>query len=242
MDRKMTSNAYISEYNSCGFSYFVALKTFHDLLKPATYFEIGTLQGHTLSLSNARTIAVDPFFQLEASGVATREVSLFFQMKSDDFFKKYNPAALLGAKLELSFLDGLHYFEFLLRDFINTEKYCNRNSIIALHDCIPMNPGMTGRHNVGLWTGDVWKVLPILKQFRPDLSIYVFDAAPTGLVCCTNLDPSSSVLSEHYHEIVDKWRDIKIEDYGFERFLNDAGLISTDQISDYEGLTRYFWL
>ncbi len=32
------------------------------------------------------------------------------------------------------------------------------------------------------WTGDVWKLIPILQRYRPDLQLTLFDAPPSGLV------------------------------------------------------------
>jgi hypothetical protein len=68
---------------------------------------------------------------------------------------------------------------------------------------LPFNNAITGRvQTPGAWTGDVWKVLPILKKFRPDLKVALFDCPPTGLVACTNLDPNSTVLTEAYDQII----------------------------------------
>src|SRR5207302_7266429 len=100
----------------------------------------------------------------------------------------------------------LHWYEVLLRDFINTEKHCHANSVIALHDCLPFIGEMTGRfpnpqdrlrpEYKRLWAGDVWKTLVLIKSNRPDLKIMSLDCAPTGLVLITGLDPSSALLSE----------------------------------------------
>src|SRR5205814_560630 len=55
------------------------------------------------------------------------------------------------------------------------------------------------------WAGDVWKLLPILQEFRPDLNLNVVAVRPTGLGIVTNLDPSSTTLHDHYDEIVSKY-------------------------------------
>src|SRR5258706_5348979 len=41
------------------------------------------------------------------------------------------------------------------------------------------------------WSGDVWKLVPCLKKYRPDLSIHTIASAPTGLPVIRNLDPAS---------------------------------------------------
>ena len=40
--------------------------------------------------------------------------------------------------VDLVFIDGLHLFEFALRDFFNAEAWCSRTSTIVLHDCVPI--------------------------------------------------------------------------------------------------------
>jgi hypothetical protein len=50
----------------------------------------------------------------------------------------------------------------------------------------------------------VWKLLPILREYRPDLRLHVLDCPPTGLVAITRLDPASSVLADCYDDIVDQ--------------------------------------
>jgi hypothetical protein len=55
------------------------------------------------------------------------------------------------------------------------------------------------------WTGDVWKLLFILKAYRPDLKVRVFDCPPTGLVACTQLNSESTVLTAAYHNILDEF-------------------------------------
>jgi len=52
------------------------------------------------------------------------------------------------------------------------------------------------------WTGDVWKILYAFKLFRPDLRVSILDCPPTGLVAVRGLDPSSTVLSSRYEEVL----------------------------------------
>jgi hypothetical protein len=216
----------------------------HRHLQPETYLEIGTLHGNTLSVAQCAAICIDPLFQLTVDPIAQRPATMFFQMTSDRFFQRYSPSTLLGKPIEIAFLDGLHEAETLLRDFANVEKHCRRNSLICLHDCIPENVPMATRYYQPpmAWTGDVWKVVPILKKWRPDVSIFVFDAYPTGLVCCTNLDSSSSVLDDEAREIWQEWRPIELSEYGFNRMIEEAAIVSTDEIERPDQIRRYFWL
>ncbi len=136
---------------------------------------------------------------------------LLYQTPSDDFFTRFNPTQLLAAPIDFAFLDGMHRCECLLRDFLNTERHCHRNSVIALHDCLPIETPMAERqpnaesvepHPQGMWTGDVWRTALLLKRHRPDLRLVALDAAPTGLVLITNLDPQSSLLADHYDSLL----------------------------------------
>src|SRR5262249_50242993 len=130
-----------------GHDYMTVLAAVHDKLLPKTYFEIGTLHGDTLALARCASLAVDPEFRLNKPEIIDQIVSkpklMLFQMSSDDFSAQNDPERLLGTKIDFAFLDGMHQCEFLLRDFINTERSCNPNSVIALHDCLPVELALT---------------------------------------------------------------------------------------------------
>jgi hypothetical protein len=191
--------------------YINVLARLHQALRPTTYLEIGTFQGASLEAARCATISIDPAFQLaSAAPVQNKPFCGLYQQTSDEFFATNNPSAILGGPLDLAFLDGMHWCEFLLRDFFNTERFCRPDSVIALHDCLPVEAPMAERngglaitpHRQGWWTGDVWRTLWALRQYRPDLDITVLDAGPTGLVLITGLDPASTLLAEREAEIV----------------------------------------
>jgi len=197
-----------------GVDYGEFLAGVHDHLKPQTYFEIGTCTGSSLALAKCLTVAVDPQFRVSSDVIGEKPACFLFQEKSDEFFKRRNLSMILGGPVELAFLDGLHLAEYLLRDFMNTERHCRRDSIIVMHDCLPpgfymtcrdmQDPRMQLSRFGNWWTGDVWQVVPVLQEFRPDLSITLIDSPPTGLVIVTNLDPGNSVLFGAYDEIISK--------------------------------------
>ena len=198
-------------------------------LKPANYFEIGTLHGQTLRLATCPAIAVDPAFQLAPDLVGGRPNWRLFEQTSDAFFAAHDPRALLGGPIGLAFLDGMHQFDFLLRDVINTEKACGEGSVVLMHDGLPRDAAMTGAADgtaasrfPGYWTGDVWKLIPILRQWRPDLSVTGLDAQPTGLIAVTGLDPDNRVLSDNYDAIVAEWTPVSLAAYGLPRLFDEA--------------------
>lgn len=232
--------------------YTETLKRFHDILKPRTYLEIGTMFGATLALSNCRSIAVDPKFYLQGDVLGRKPSCQLFQMTSDAFFEGQNPKSLLNAPIDMAFLDGMHLFEFLLRDFKNTEKHCKKNSIIFIHDCIPHDQYNTTRSisdpdrekssHKDWWTGDVWKILPALKKYRPDLAVTVLDALPTGLVLVTNLDPSSTTLDDLYQKIVSEFLDQSLTDFGLQKLLEVANIKPTSSVATKEDIWKHYWL
>lgn len=185
------------------------------------YIEVGCRTGRIFANARGKTIAVDPFFRAEANIIGPKPALHVFQQTSDDFFAGDFLKAM-KVKLSFSFLDGMHLFEFLLRDFIATEKASDSKGVIALHDCCPFNHEMTTRDLSAIpkqaWTGDVWKLIPILMEYRPELRITVLDAAPTGVVLISGLDPKSKVLDKKYAEIAELYADMTLEEFGLEAF------------------------
>lgn len=207
-----------------GLHYTKFLKKIHADTLFEWYMEIGCRDGRSFAPVRGNTIAVDPFFRIRdnLNIIGVKPSLQIFQTTSDVFFEnKFLKRA--NIQLSFSFLDGMHLIEYLLRDFINTEELSNPNGVIAIHDCCPFNYNMTTRDYVNRqkgsgWTGDVWKILPILADFRPDLEVTVLDAAPTGLVLVRELDPQSTVLRDKYNEIVAAFVDLTLEEYGLENF------------------------
>ena len=235
-----------------GDNYQLVLQRFHQTFRPATYLEIGVNEGATLRLSRSRTIAVDPHFRGGQVPVGDQPVFCLFQMTSDIFFQQHDPTAILGQPIDMAFLDGMHWFEFLLRDFINTEKHCKRNSVVFLHDCLPLDAHVGRRlSNDGTlrnrsacpdwWAGDVWKTLLVIVRHRVDLRVVLFDAAPTGLVAITGLDPSSTVLADRYFDLVEEFSGMSLMDQGHAE-LNRLPVLDTAKFTSHDALSGLFWL
>lgn len=233
-----------------GTFYQTFLQRLHSILRPRSYFEIGTLDGDTLKLACCPSISVDPEYKISANVIGTKTSCHFFQTKSDDFFERFNPKGILGDTIALAMLDGMHLFEFILRDFLNTERYCERDSVIVIHDCIPgdeyiavrspFDPRRQMSSRSAYWTGDVWKIIPALRQWRPDLRVTVVDSPPTGLVLVTNLDPASDILHDNYWKILDGYLHLDLGTYGVERLHEEADIVSTESLMGIEDLARLF--
>ncbi|WP_417719254.1 class I SAM-dependent methyltransferase [Salipiger sp.] len=193
-------------------------------LKPRLYLEIGSRSGTSVARRSCSFIAVDPEFRITADVFNTSEHMLFFQQTSDDFFaSRFLQNA--GLVPDLAFIDGMHLFEFALRDFINCEASMRPDGVICLHDVAPFNHDMITRDLAYLgrslpWTGDVWKVMAVLKEYRPDLAVELLNAASTGLGVVSGLDPESRVLGDRMDEILERFGDRSLADFGVERYFD----------------------
>lgn len=215
-----------------GMHYIDLLGRFHEVRRPGTYLEVGSQKGLSLQPARGRCIAIDPSFRIESDVIAGKEDLYLYQGTSDDFFAS-NYLGQMGIRIDFAFLDGMHLFEFLLRDLINTERRAaGPKSVIALHDCVPYARIMTTRDwdksITRSWTGDVWKLIPILRRYRPDLEVKVLDCEPTGLVLISHCDSQSTVLEDAYDEIVAEYTPLSIEGFGIERFVEELQLTSAE--------------
>jgi predicted O-methyltransferase YrrM len=176
------------------------LRRLHRQLKPKTYLEIGVNTGASLRLSRARSIAIDPEFKI----VHPLRCNLVLaKATSDDFFARDNALAhFRGKPIDLAFIDGMHLFEFALRDFINVERATDWASVVVFDDMLPRNVQEAARDRVTkAWTGDVYKVIPTLREYRPDLVLLPVNTQPTGVVVVLAPEPTSTVLTDKYDEI-----------------------------------------
>lgn len=234
----LTAHRMLAELEFPGEDYFQVLARIHEHLKPATYLEIGIDQGQSFEIVRPETLAlgVDPNPRPRKPLGPRQRV---FAQTSDEFFERCDVISELGGKtLDLAFIDGMHQMEFALRDFINVERYCSSDSIILIHDVYPIDAMSAARERASFfWSGDIWRLILILNKYRPDLTVNVIAARPTGLAIVQNLDPHSCVLAEHQQEIIDEFLALDISaldgrrDEMLNRFPNDwkaiARLIDT---------------
>jgi hypothetical protein len=217
-----------------GALYYEWLDWFHSALAPATVIEIGVNDG--ASLARARppsvVIGVDPsptiVHQLRAE-------THIFPETSDQFFTRRGPDALLaGRTLGIAFIDGLHLYEQALRDFINIERYCGTHSVILVHDTIPLDEATQDRRRkTQFHTGDVWKIVPCIKHYRPDLDIFTIATPWSGLTVVTGLRATSSTLADAYDDAVARFINLPFSEVEKDREAmlnivpNDQALVET---------------
>ncbi|MFF3324423.1 class I SAM-dependent methyltransferase [Streptomyces sp. NPDC002889] len=200
------------------------LRQLHRTYKPRNYLEIGVNDGRSLALSRVPSVAIDPAFRVVTS--ISCDVHLV-RATSDDFFARKDPLVhlrngrnpfralarkdpmnILGGepRLELSFIDGMHLFEYALRDFMNVERHSRWSSVIVLDDMLPRSVDEAARdRHTKFWAGDVYKVVQVLRKYRPDLVVVEVDTAPTGVVAVFGADPENTVLKDSYDKIIEEY-------------------------------------
>ena len=198
------------------------LAELHERLRPRNYLEIGIGRGESLTLSHVPSIGVDPGFRIATALPA--DVRLIRET-SDEFFARPNPLGFLqGGRnpirnirhhrpplarfvgkptVDLAFIDGMHLFEYALRDFVNVERYSAPTTVIVLDDMLPRNDVEAARERTqNDWTGDVYKLIDVLRRHRPDLISITLDTQPTGLLVVLLPDRTNTVLTQRMDEIV----------------------------------------
>jgi methyltransferase family protein len=180
------------------------LSEVHRAYHPTSYFEIGIGTGRSLGLSRTRTIAVDPAFKIKSEIRCDIQV---VKATSDDFFARDKALTHFpNGRIDLAFVDGLHLFEFALRDFMNVERHAAWTSVIVVDDVLPRNVIEASRErSTTVWAGDVFKLVDVLGVYRPDLLLLSLDTDPTGLLLVLGADPDNKVLDDRYDEIVEKY-------------------------------------
>jgi len=177
------------------------LANIHQILEPDLYLEIGVDQGISLSLAKCNAIGIDPRPQLNLTSLLGEKTKII-TTSSDNFFSNLASIALPQPP-DLVFIDGMHLFEFALRDFINVERFASPTTLVVIDDIHPCHPAQAERvRRTGSWTGDVWKLHKILREYRPELIILDLNAFTTGLLLVAGLDSGNSILTDSYEEII----------------------------------------
>lgn len=143
------------------------------------YLEIGVHTGATFrTVEMEDRTGVDPSFAFD-TGEHQNETTRLLEQTSDAFFAQ-EPAS---SQFDVVFIDGLHTFEQVVRDFSNTVLHTHRRSAILLDDTVPndvysaltdMAATMRFREAAGIvdgsWHGDVFKALFYIHDFWPGLN------------------------------------------------------------------------
>jgi len=201
-----------------GMHYHEVLRGLQSRLKPRVYVEIGVETGASLAFAQPPTLAfgIDPAPRIEHRFAAETRL---FEMTSEAFFATQDLRALAGGRgFDLAFIDGLHTFDQALRDFVNLERLAEPGAVVMVHDCMPLSADTATREQrTRFWSGDTWKLVPLLTRHRPDLMLRTIACPPTGLALITGLDPRSTTLAERCDALIGEFFDLPFDYLAQER-------------------------
>jgi predicted O-methyltransferase YrrM len=195
-----------------GPQYYQVLAWIHRILRPANYLEIGLSNGVSLrrAIKGTRCIGIDPSPQIEHDYPG----ATIYEVTSDEFFEGRDLEELLNGPVELAFIDDLHRFEEVLRDFVNVERHSSPETVIVLHDCLPLNAATASRERATyFYSGDVWKSVLALRRERPGLEMVTVRTAPTGLCLVRGVDNSNTGFEGKLAKIVESYIDYDFDYY-----------------------------
>ena len=140
------------------------------------------------------------------------------KITSDDFFMQNK------LKFDCVFIDGLHIYDQVKRDIVNSSKFLNDNGFILVHDCLPRSISNQAVPRYKLtWNGDVWKAIVDLRR-DPNLEIFTC-LADEGISIIQN-KKNSNIL-----KIDKKISEVKFKDfyYNHQEYMR---IISFDQFKE----------
>ena len=146
-------------------------------------------------------------------------VETTFQMTSDEFFEKH-----VAQKYDIIFIDGLHIFEQVYKDIINSLKYLNDNGTIVVHDCNPIEEITQRRKRASdAWHGDVWKSILKLRTEEKNLEVFTVDT-----------DEGCGIIRKGSQELLLADKNINIYDFSYleKNRENVLNLISVDSFKE----------
>ena len=105
-------------------------------------------------------VGVDP----RVTKTQTGPGEVLYNMTSDKFFEQNKE------KFDIVFVDGLHLYEQVIRDTVNSWNCLEDIGYIVIHDCLGTNDMIRSREQtINLWTGDVWKAIIWFQRTFPDI-------------------------------------------------------------------------
>jgi hypothetical protein len=135
------------------------------------YLEIGVAGGGNYNLIKCDyKTNVDPCFDDKDGQDISQVIN---HMTSDDFFKITNET------FDIIFIDGLHTYEQVYTDIVNSLKVLEPNGSIICHDMLPptewhqRQPDMFQKWEE--WNGDCWKAIARLRTEEKDLKIHTIN-------------------------------------------------------------------
>ncbi len=164
-----------------------------------SYLEIGTFKDELFSqIRCKKKVGVDP-----VSGGTIRKTS-------DQFFFDNNE------KFDCIFIDGLHYYNQVKKDILNSINILNTGGIILLHDCLPNNHYEQAVPRCQItWNGDVWKAI-VECRTNKDIDTYTC-YADHGIGVILKKE-NKNILNVNFKD----FSKLKFEDYfyNYKKYMN----------------------
>ena len=174
-----------------------------------SYLEIGCDDDYSFSqIEVEKKIGVDPY-----SGGNYKGTSDEFFLRNSDCF-------------DCIFIDGLHEYDQVYKDIINSLKFLNKGGIILLHDCLPasVHQQAVPRYKK-IWNGDVWKAIVNIRT-----------NADYDTITCY-IDHGVSIIRkqknvDRLNLNIDNFKNLKFKDfyYNYKKYMR---LVNYENIFDY---------
>ena len=182
------------------------IKDIIELKNYKNYLEIGCFNNELFNQINCENkVGVDP-----VSGGTIRATS-------DEFFEKNDK------KFDCIFIDGLHRYQQVKKDILNSINFLNEGGIILLHDCLPSNVYEQAIPRCQYkWNGDVWKAIVEFRTYK-NLDIYT---------CYADHGIGVIFVRQNKNQLnLDKknFLDLRFKDY-FENYKKYMNLISYSEL------------
>ena len=172
-----------------------------------TYLEIGCDKDQLFSkVDISEKVGVDPY-----SGGNVRKTS-------DDFFKENTK------NFDFIFIDGLHEYNQVKKDILNSLTFLNNNGFILVHDCLPstLSSQAVPRYKM-VWHGDVWKAIVDLRRDKNiDIHTCLVD---TGIAIIQKKSNTQTL------ELNKNIKDLKFRDF-YENHKNYMRIISYKEFKE----------
>ena len=172
------------------------------------YLEIGCDKDQLFSKVNIKNkIGVDP-----SNGGNVRKTSNDFFSDNREFF-------------DIVFIDGLHEYDQVKKDIINSLKFLNENGVVLVHDCMPDSLGKQAVPRYKMqWNGDVWKAIVDLRQ---DENLEIFTCSIDQGIGIIKKKKNTSILN--LNKPINK---LKFKDY----FYNYKEYMRVISITEFKNL------
>ena len=172
--------------------------------KYSDYLEIGCDQDQLFSKVKIKNkTGVDP-----TNGGNIRKTS-------DEFFKENKK------KFDIIFIDGLHTYNQVKKDILNSINCLKDEGIVLVHDCMPdsLSKQAVPRYRMS-WNGDVWKAIVDLRQ-NENLEIYT-----------CKIDQGIGVIKKKRNSSILKIekniKDLKFKDY-YKNYIKYLRVVDLDE-------------